>query len=189
MLNQDLHIHTTWSSGDPAIVPEQTIELISNLKHARTIGISDHFEFIHHDFEAYSDAVRRAGFKVGMEVNGHKWVDASLEVDCDYRIFHCFDQDADYAVLDKLLGSGKPVIIAHPNALNTQLGRIPSECLIELNNRYIWRSDWPSYYGPYTKRFHFVFSSDAHQPNWLNQNVSRYVAKELGIKEHLLFQA
>jgi hypothetical protein len=32
-----------------------------------------------------------------------------------------------------------------------------------------------------------VISSDAHQPNWLNQTLARYVARELEIQETLLF--
>jgi hypothetical protein len=32
-----------------------------------------------------------------------------------------------------------------------------------------------------------VISSDAHQPNWLNQTVARHVAAELGVREKLLF--
>jgi len=42
--------------------------------------------------------------------------------------------------------------------------------------------------GPFTKRFRFVISSDAHQPHWLNQNVARYVAAELGVSETVLFK-
>lgn len=187
MLTQDLHIHTVWSSGDSAIAPEQTIGLIAELKHARIMGISDHFEHIHDRFDEYSAAVRSAGLKLGMEVNGHEWVDAALDVDCDYRIFHCFDRDAEYAALDRLQESGRPVIVAHPNALNTQLGRVPPECLIEINNRYVWRCNWRQFYGPFVDRFRFVISSDAHQPNWLNQTVARHVAERLGIAEHLLF--
>jgi hypothetical protein len=79
------------------------------------------------------------------------------------------------------------VIVAHPNALNTNLDRVPPECLVEINNRYIWRCDWRSYYGPFVDRFEFVMSSDAHQPNWLNQTVARYVATQLGVREKLLF--
>jgi len=29
---------------------------------------------------------------------------------------------------------------------------VPAECLIEINNRYIWRSDWKQYYGPFTNQ-------------------------------------
>lgn len=62
MLAQDLHIHTIWSSGDGAVVPEQTVELIAQIRHARVVGISDHFEYLVDGFiEAYVDEVRRAG--------------------------------------------------------------------------------------------------------------------------------
>jgi hypothetical protein len=37
-------------------------------------------------------------------------------------------------------------------------------------------------------RFEFVISSDAHQPNWINQTVARHVAERLGVRERLLFQ-
>lgn len=189
MLNQDLHIHTTWSDGDSAVVPEMSIELVAAVRHARTIGISDHFEFIHNRFDAYSGAVRAAGLRVGTEVNGSLWAEASLEVDCDYRIYHCWDQPADYAALDRLLASGRPLIIAHPHALGTDLARVPDDCLVEINNRYIWQGDWRTYYSPYVGRFRFVLSSDAHQPNWLNQTIARYVAGQLGISETCLFDA
>lgn len=188
MFAQDLHIHTTWSDGDPGIVPEQTIELITRLRHARVVGISDHFELVGESrFEDYRLEVQGAGLKVGMEVNGHAWVSAAVQAQSDYRIFHCFDRDADYRALDRLLETGRPVIIAHPNALDTNLDRVPPECLVEINNRYVWRCDWRAFYGPYVDRFAFVLSSDAHQPNCLNQTVARYVASELGITEKLLF--
>jgi histidinol phosphatase-like PHP family hydrolase len=187
MLNQDLHLHTIWSRDDPAVVPEQTIELIASLRHARTLGISDHFEQIYERFEQYAAAVRGAGLLVGTEIDGHAWVDDALGLDCDYRIYHCYDRDADYAALERLLGSGEPVILAHPNALDTDLDRVPPDCLVEINNRYIWRCDWRAFYGPHRQRFRFVLSSDAHQPNWLNQTVARHVADALGIHETLLF--
>jgi hypothetical protein len=63
---------------------------------------------------------------------------------------------------------------------------VPDACLVELNNRYIWRCDWLDYYGPYRERFQFVISSDAHQPNWLSQSVARRAAAELGLTELLL---
>lgn len=189
MLAQDLHIHTVWSFDDGAVVPEQTIDLIVALGHARVIGISDHFEMIGPEaFADYAAAVRAAGLKVGTEVNGHEWVAAALDVECDYRIFHCYDRDADYRALERLLESGRPVIVAHPNALRTNLDRVPPECLVEINNRYVWRCDWRAYYGPHAGRFRFVLSSDAHQPNWLNQTVARHVAADLGIAETLLFE-
>jgi histidinol phosphatase-like PHP family hydrolase len=187
MQPQDLHIHTRWSSGDSAIVPEQTVELIASVRHALVIGISDHLEHVCDRFDAYSSQVRAAGLKLGMEVNGHQWVDAALDLDCDYRIFHCFDRDADYQALDRLLASGRPLVIAHPNALDTQLGRVPPECLVEINNRYIWRCDWQRFYGPFVSRFRFVLGSDAHQPNWLNLTLARHAARQLGIAEHLVF--
>jgi hypothetical protein len=188
MLPQDLHIHSTWSDGDSAIVAEQTIDLIARVRHARILGISDHFELVGEDgFDKYSREIRSAGLKVGMEIDGHRWVSAAKSVNADYRIFHCYDRDADYKALDRLLQTGRPVIVAHPNALDTNLDRVPPECLIEINNRYIWRCDWRSYYGPFTSRFEFVIGSDAHQPNWLSQAVARHVATELGVHEKLLF--
>ncbi|NEX22672.1 hypothetical protein G3480_20575 [Thiorhodococcus mannitoliphagus] len=188
MLPQDLHVHSTWSHDDSAIVPEQTIELIVAVGHAATIGISDHFEHVQHCFDDYAAAVRGAGLRLGTEVNGHDWVDAALEQSCDYWIFHCYDRDADYAALERLLASGRPVIVAHPNALDTNLWRVPPECHVEINNRYVWRCDWRAFYGPHRNRFRFVISSDAHQPNWLGQSVARSVADALSIREHLLFR-
>lgn len=185
--NQDLHIHTTWSDGDSAVAPEMTVELVASLRHARNVGISDHLEFIHDCFDDYAAAVRGAGLRLGMEVNGAHWAAAALEVDCDYRIYHCFDRAADYAALDSLLASDRPLIVAHPHALGTDLGRVPDDCLVEINNRYIWQTDWHAYYGPYRERFRFVLGSDAHQPNWLNQTVARHAADQLGIEETLLF--
>jgi DNA-binding transcriptional LysR family regulator len=188
-LPQDLHVHSTWSDTDSAVVPEQTIALIAAVGHARVRGISDHFEMIVDRWDDYRAEVTAAGLRVGMEVNGHEWVPAALDARCDYRIFHCWDRDADYKALETLLGSDQPVIVAHPNALGTDLDRVPPECLVELNNRYIWRCDWHAEYGPYAKRFRFVISSDAHQPNWLNQTIARHAAAELGIAETLLFEA
>ena len=43
------------------------------------------------------------------------------------------------------------------------------------------------FYGPYLDRFSFVLSSDAHQPNWLNQTIARHVANSLGIDEYEVF--
>ena len=188
MLDQDLHIHTIWSDGDSAVVPEQTIDLVAEVRHARVAGISDHLELVgERFFEDYAAEVRSAGLKVGMEVNGHQWVTAAVSATADYRIFHCFDRDADYRALDRLLETGQPVIVAHPNALDTNLDRVPPECLVEINNRYVWRCDWRWFYGPYVGRFDFVLSSDAHQPNWLNQTIARHVADRLGVREKLLF--
>jgi hypothetical protein len=60
--------------------------------------------------------------------------------------------------------------------------RVPPECLVEINNRYVWRGDWRRFYGPCRARFRFVISSDAHQPQWLSQTVARYVAADLGLQ-------
>ncbi|MCG6942467.1 MAG: hypothetical protein LJE69_14600 [Thiohalocapsa sp.] len=187
-LPQDLHIHSTWSDKDGAVVPEQTIGLIAATGHARIRGISDHFEMVVDRWDDYRAEVMAAGLRVGTEINGHEWAPAALDADCDYRIFHCWDRAADYRALEALLADGKPVIVAHPNALGTDLDRVPPECLVELNNRYIWRCDWRAEYGPWAERFRFVISSDAHQPNWLGQSIARHVAAELGIAETLVFQ-
>lgn len=188
MLQQDLHIHTTYSTSDDSVVPEQTVALVAAVKHAITVGISDHFEcLVNGGFEDYEKEIRQFGLKVGVEVNGHPWVDEAINYDVDYYIFHCRDQDADYRSLDKLLATDKPVIIAHPHVLHTNLNQVPSECLIEINNRYIWRTDWMQSYGPFKNRFRFIISSDAHQPNWLSQAIAQYAAAQLGIEEHLLF--
>lgn len=79
------------------------------------------------------------------------------------------------------------MIVAHPNALDTDLSRLPPYTLVEINNRYIWRCDWRRFYSPFKERFRFVISSDAHQPNWLNQTIARYVAAELNVEETILF--
>lgn len=188
MLPQDLHIHTTWSSQDGAVVPEQTIDLVASVAHADIVGISDHFEHIGvARFGDYARAVRTAGLRLGTEVNGAAWVDDALSVDVDYYVYHCYDRDADYAGAQRLADSKKPLIIAHPNAMGTDLNRIPDEAYAEINNRYIWRNDWRAYFGPHVHRCRFVISSDAHQPNWLGQSVARSAARELGVRESLLF--
>jgi len=186
---QDLHVHTTWSSGDDSVVPQQTVDLVARVRHAEEIGISDHFEFLANGvYEDYERDVRSAGLRLGTEINGHAWVDAAVAARTnDYFIYHCFDRDADYRALERLLASGKPVIIAHPNALETDLNRVPPECLVEINNRYVWRCDWRRFYAPFADRFRFVLSSDAHQPNWLNQTIARFVASDLGVHETLVF--
>lgn len=190
MLSQDLHIHTTYSENDKAIDPLQTIELIAKIKHAQVVGISDHFENLTNgSFETYAKTVVDHGLKLGVEVDGHLWTKEAAEYDVDYYIAHCRDSEADYRGLEYLLQTGKPVIVAHPNAFPTDLNRVPPECLIEINNRYVWRDDWLSFYTPHINRFKFVISSDAHQPNWLGQAVAQYAAKELGIKEHLIFES
>jgi hypothetical protein len=190
MLVQDLHIHTIWSRGDSAVVAEQSVELVAQVRHAMIVGISDHLEYlVDGRIDAYADAVRQAGLRVGTEVNGHTWVAAAREAPVEYYVVHCYDTDADYVALERLLDTGKPVIIAHPDALGTRLERVPPACLVELNNRYIWRGNWRAYYAPHAHRFRFVLSSDAHQPNWLNQTIARYVADQLGIEESLVFGA
>ncbi len=185
---QDLHIHTIFSSGDSAIVPEQTVELVAEVAHARVLGISDHADFISDaDFLLYSETVKAANLYVGVEVSGSQWMTKALEMDVDYYIYHCADKRSEYRGAEKLLETTKPVIIAHPLVMGTNLNRIPSQCLVEVNNRYVWQSDWRAGLTPFTSRFRFVISSDAHQPSWLNQNVARYVARELGIQETILF--
>jgi histidinol phosphatase-like PHP family hydrolase len=188
MLAQDLHIHTLWSHGDSAVVPEQTVALVAALGHAGTVGISDHFEFlVDGAFDAYAREVRGAGLRLGIEVNGAEWVGDAAAAPVDYYVVHCFDRDADYRGLERLLGTGRPVIVAHPHALDTDLSRVPPECRVEINNRYVWRCDWRSYYGPYRDRFAFVLGSDAHQPNWLGQAVAEHVARSLGITPTRVF--
>jgi histidinol phosphatase-like PHP family hydrolase len=188
MLIQDLHIHTTYSTGDSSVVPEQTVALVAAVKHAELMGISDHFEYLLDGvFEGYAREVRLAGLKVGAEVDGHTWVNEAAGYDVDYYIFHCRNLDADYLSLDRLLSTGKPVVVAHPNALDTNLKRVPPECLVEINNRYVWRTDWENFYHPFVDRFKFIISSDAHQPNWLGQAVARRAAAQLGVAEHLVF--
>lgn len=183
---QDLHIHTTWSHGDGAVAPEQTVDLVAAVRHAQVVGISDHFHYIDDCFDDYAAAVRAAGLRLGTEVDLPQAAEAAA-CEADYYIAHCFDDPADYRALETLLATGRPVIIAHPHMLGTDLSRVPPECLVEINNRYIWRTDWRAYYQPYAGRFRFVLSSDAHQPNWLSQSVARHVAAELGIEETLLF--
>jgi histidinol phosphatase-like PHP family hydrolase len=188
MLLQDLHIHTTYSQSDSSVVPEQTIALVAAVQHARIVGISDHFEnLVDGRFGIYEKEIRAADLKVGIEVDGHAWVDQAANYNVDYFIFHCRDRAADYRSLERLLATRRPVIIAHPNALDTDLNRVPGECLVEINNRYVWRSDWERFYGPFKDRFKFVLGSDAHQPNWLGQSVARHAANRLGVEEHLVF--
>jgi histidinol phosphatase-like PHP family hydrolase len=183
---QDLHIHTTFSQHDGAIAPQQTIELVAAIAHARIIGISDHLESIADDFSAYAEVVRSYGFLVGTEVNGADWVAEAEGVAAQYYVYHCRNREQDYRGAEHLLATGKPLIIAHPLILETDLRRLPPQCLIEINNRYVWRSDW-EVLRPFRGAFSFVIDSDAHQPHWLNQNAARYVAGALGITETLVF--
>ena len=184
---QDLHIHTTFSKGDSAVVPEQTVELIAGIGYADVLGISDHLEHVIDDFSAYARAVRSHRLKLGAEVNGAEWVKEAAALELDYYIYHCRDRKKDYLGAERLLGTGKPVIIAHPLVLETNLRLVPEGCLIEINNRYIWRFNWASGLRNFAASFPFVINSDAHQPHWLNQNMARYIAGQLGITETLLF--
>jgi len=188
MLDQDLHIHTTFSFGDTAVVPQQTVPFIASVKHARIIGISDHFDYITGEkFEEYRSIVTSYGLLVGTEVDGANWTDEATKYPFDYYIFHCYDKDRDYRAAGQLLATGKPVIIAHPQALDTNLSKVPPECYIEINNRYVWRFNWRQYYLPFVGKFKFVFGSDSHQPNWLSHSIAQYVATELGVENTILF--
>lgn len=111
----------------------------------------------------------------------------AITLDPEYFIYHCRHRKAEYEGIEHLLATGKPVIIAHPLMMGTDLRKLPRECYVEINNRYVWRNDWRRGYKPFMKDFRFVFSSDAHQPNWLNQNISKYVARELGVEETIIF--
>ncbi len=184
---QDLHVHTVFSRMDGAVVPEQTVALVGWMGHARVAGISDHLEAVHKEFPAYAAEVRRHGLKLGVEVNGASWVSTARRLPVDYFVYHCRDTTADYRGAATLLDVGRPVIVAHPMALGTDLARVPAGCLIEINNRYVWRDDWQRKLAPFRRRFSFVLGSDAHQPHWLNQNVARRVAAALGVAETLLF--
>lgn len=186
---QDLHIHTTFSTIDSKVVPEQTIEMVDFAKHAEIVGISDHFEhFMPHRYHEYYKKVKSFNFLVGTEVNGHQSVPMAIEYEFDYYIYHCWgNEDKDYIALHDLISTGKSVIVAHPYATKTDLNRIPDNCYVEINNRYIWLFDWKKMITPFKSKFKWVIGSDAHQPNWLNQNIARRVAEELGIKETILF--
>ncbi len=185
-LPQDLHVHTVFSRHDGSVVPEQTVELVARIAHARVLGISDHLEYLD-DFEEYARAVRAQRLKLGLEINGAEWVEAALALPVDYYLYHCRDRAEDYRGAERLAASGRPAIIAHPNALQTDLSRVSPSCLIEINNRYAWRDQGWRALAPYVERFRFVISSDAHQPHWLNQTAARFIARELGVRETLLF--
>lgn len=187
-LPQDLHVHTTYSASDSSVVPEMTIALVAAVSHARVLGISDHFEnLVDGVFEDYQGEVRQAGLRLGVEVDGHTWGKQAADFPVDYYLFHCRDRGADYRALEGLMATGKPVIVAHPNAFGTDLKRVPPDCLVEINNRYVWRTDWRAYYAPFRDRFRFVIGSDAHQPHWLGQAMAHHAAAVLGIQEHLVF--
>jgi hypothetical protein len=188
LVPQDLHIHTTYSKGDSSVVPEQTIELVTRCRHADILGVSDHLEDLTGDiFPRYAEELRAADLYVGVEVNGSDWTREAVEIEADYYVYHCRDRSEDYRGAERLAQTGKPVIISHPLHFDTDLDRLAPECVLEINNRYIWRYDWKRRFRPFLSRFRFVVGSDAHQPHWLNQNVARRVAVELGIREVLLF--
>ena len=187
-LPQDLHVHTVFSRGDGAVVPEQTVELVAGIRHARVLGISDHLEYVGDDFAEYARTVRAHRLKLGLEVNGAEWVDAAAALPVDYYIYHCRDRAEDYRGAERLAATGRPAIIAHPQALQTDLERVSPACLIEINNRYAWREQGWRALAPYVERFRFVIGSDAHQPHWLNQTAARFIARELGVRETLLFE-
>ncbi len=185
---QDLHVHTVFSAGDTAISPQQTMDTVARFRPAEVQGVSDHLDFlVDGAFERYRSEALAHGLHVGVEVDGADWIEAAEQVEVEYYIMHCYDDAASYRGAERLLATGRPVIIAHPLVLGTDLSRVPGECLVEINNRYVWRGDWRSGYAPYLDRFDFVIGSDAHQPNWLNQNIARWVALELGVEEKLLF--
>lgn len=187
-LPQDLHIHTVMSIGDSAVVPQQTLDLIARVRHADIIGISDHLSSLREGrFAPYRAAVLAHGFHVGIEVTHHSEAAEAVNLDVEYYVYHCGSSDEDYRQLDILRATGRPVIVAHPQALDTDLNRVPGDCLIEISNRYSFLSDWLVFFRPFVDKFRFVLSSDAHQPNWLGHGVARCVARELGVRETILF--
>ena len=186
-LPQDLHVHTVFSKTDGAVVPEQTVELVARVAHARILGISDHLEALTDSFEEYAGAVRAHGLRLGVEVNGAEWVAQAETLPVEYYMYHCRDRAEDYRGAERLASSGRPVVIAHPNALETDLSRVSPACLVEINNRYAWRHQGWKAIVPFVERFRFVIGSDAHQPHWLNQTAARFLARELGVQETLLF--
>ncbi|MDC7240444.1 MAG: hypothetical protein PQJ50_08810 [Spirochaetales bacterium] len=189
ILNQDLHVHTTYSTGDRAIVPQQTVEYIATLNHARIRGISDHFEYLAGSvFDGYRAEVHHHGFYCGCEVNDSRDALEAVTYPFDYYIYHCRDSASEYKGAENLLKTGKPVIISHPIAIGADLNKVPTGCILEINNRYIWKAeDYISFFTPHLKRFRFVIGSDAHQPNWLNHLCARQAADSLGIEEHMVF--
>jgi hypothetical protein len=185
---QDLHLHTTFSSGDSAVVPQQTLALIASVRHARVVGVSDHLEYVIDDFATYERSVRGHGLRLSVEVNGAEWAARATALPVDYFVYHCRDRSEDYAGARLLLETGKPLIVAHPQILETNPDLLPDGCLIEINNRYVWQRDGEALFVACKGRFDFVISSDAHQPHWLNQNAARAVSERLGIRERLLFR-
>lgn len=188
-LKQDLHIHTVFSTGDGAVAPQQTIEFIDELDHAEIRGISDHFEYLTGNiFEIYREKVHRHQFWCGCEVNDSADAAEAVHYPYDYYIYHCRDRESEYRGAELLLHTGKPLILSHPMAMGADLSRVPTGCILEINNRYIWKGDYIAYFTPHLKRFRFTIGSDAHQPNSLNQLVARHAAEKLGIEETLLFK-
>jgi hypothetical protein len=98
------------------VVPEQTVQLVARIAHARVLGISDHLEYVGDAFEQYAREVRAHRLKLGLEVNGADWVEAALALPVDYYLYHCRDRAEDYRGAERLAASGRPAIIAHPNA-------------------------------------------------------------------------
>jgi hypothetical protein len=184
---QDLHLHTTYSSGDSSVAPEQTLDLVASVRHAGVVGCSDHLDGILDTFETYARAVRAHGMRLGTEVDGADWVARAVGLPVEYFVYHCRDREEDYRGAAALSATGKPLIIAHPQLFMPDLSRLPTGCFIEINNRYSWQHDGEAFFRSCIGRFEFVISSDAHQPHWLNQNVARAVAERLGIRERLLF--
>jgi hypothetical protein len=162
-LRQDLHIHTVYSRGDGAV------------------------EYVGDAFEEYARAVRAHRLRLGVEVNGAEWVAAAEALPVEYFVYHCRDRTEDYRGAERLASTGRPLIIAHPQMLQTDLNRVSSACLVEINNRYAWRELGYGALAPFVGRFRFVLSSDAHQPHWLAQTAARFIARELGIAETVLF--
>jgi hypothetical protein len=148
--------------------------------------MADHLDFVYGErFASYAKAVRRHGFLLGVEVDGASWVDTALEHEVDYYFYHCPDRKDHYRGLERLLDSGRPVVVSHPVMWGTDLKKVPDCAFLEINNRYIWRTAWRSRLEPFCRKFRFVLSSDAHEPSMLNQNVARRVGRELGIRETL----
>jgi len=190
LVPQDIHIHTVYSTGDGAVAPQQKPAFLGSIGHARITGISDHYEFLTDDkvLESYFNDLYTNGFYAGTEVNGPDWTDGASKQPFDYFIYHCYDIEEAYPEIDTLLNTGKPVIIAHPFMLGTDLSRVPADCYVEINNRYIWRCEWDKLLPPWKDKFNWICSSDAHKPNQLNQNVVQYVRKVLDIPETMIFK-
>lgn len=187
---QDLHIHSTYSTGDTAVAPQQTLELIAALEHAEVRGISDHFEYLTEAsvFEEYRRKAHNLGFYCGCEVNDSSDAEKALDYPYDYYIYHCRNQASEYKGAERLLEAGKPIIISHPMAMGADLNKVPTDCFIEVNNRYVWQREYKNYYSPHLNRFRFLCGSDAHKPNWLNHLVASYAMEEMGLENTLIFK-